>query len=115
MIKKYGTGLLAIIIAIGAFAFTTPPPQFSPKTLTYYFQFTGAHGTESDVTQWQEISLSSYNALTCSANSEGCKIATTAVSNPAASFPDREISSVTVNSNDVPQQTMDNVDVKNKP
>ncbi|HUZ58260.1 MAG TPA: hypothetical protein VMU83_05715 [Hanamia sp.] len=24
MIKKYGTGLLAIIIAVGAFAFTTP-------------------------------------------------------------------------------------------
>lgn len=115
MIRKYGIGLLAVILGVFAVAFRTPQQQFSPKTLTYYFQFTGAHHDESDVSQWQEISLSSYNALPCNASSQGCKIATTAVSNPTASFPNREISSVTVNSNDVPQQTMDNVDVANKP
>ena len=117
MLQKYGIGIIAIILAVSAVAFTTPPPahRFNPKTLTYYFEFTGAHHDESDVSQWQEISLSSYNALPCNATSQGCKIATTAVSNPTASFPDREISSVTVNSNDVPQQTMDNVDVANKP
>lgn len=114
---RYLTGILAIIIAVGAVAFTksdTPIMQ-NPKTLSYYFEFTGTHGDEADVNQWQEISLSDYNALSCSGQNQGCKIATSSVSNPTASFPNREISSVTVNGSDVPQQTMNNFQVVNKP
>jgi hypothetical protein len=114
---RYLTGILAVIIATGAVAFTKPNATMkqNPKTLSYYFQFTGAHGDEANVTEWQEISLSDYNALSCSGQNEGCKIATSSVSNPTASFPNRDISSVTVNANDVPQQTMDNFQVVNKP
>jgi hypothetical protein len=114
---RYLSAILAMIIAIGAVAFTKPdaPISQNPKTLSYYFEFTGAHGDEADVSQWQEISLSDYNALSCSGQNEGCKIATSSVSNPTASFPNRDISSVTVNANDVPQQTMDNFQVVNKP
>jgi len=115
--NRYLTGILAVIIAAGAVAFTRPNATIkqNPKTLSYYFQFTGTHGDEANVTEWQEISLSDYNALVCSAQSEGCKIATSSVDNPSASFPNREISSVTVNSNDVPQTTVENFQVANKP
>lgn len=114
---RYLTAILAVMIAAGAVAFTKPDATMeqNPNTLSYYFEFTGAHGDEADVTEWQEISLSEYNALSCLGQRQGCKIATQSVDNPTASFPNREISSVPVNANDVPQQTMDNFQVVNKP
>jgi hypothetical protein len=114
---RYITSILAVIIAVGAVAFTAPNSgiKHNPKMLTYYFQFTGTHGHEADETLWQEISLSDYNSLSCSGSNQGCKITTDAVVDGSLPFPEREISSVTVNANSVPQPTMDNTEVKNKP
>jgi len=114
---RYITSVFALIIAVGAVAFTSPKQgtKHNPKTLSYYFQFTGPHGQEADETLWQEISLSDYNSLTCAGSNKGCKITTSAVVDPSQPFPDREISSVTVNANSVPQPSMDNTEVKNKP
>lgn len=114
---RYITSTLAVIIAVGAVAFTTPNGNIkhNPKTLSYYFEFTGTHGHEADETLWQEISLSDYNSLNCSGSNQGCKITTSAVVDGSLPFPEREISTVTVNSNSVPQTTMDNIEVKNKP
>lgn len=115
--KQYITGICAFIIAIAAAAFTVPQPANTTNTeaATYYFQFMGAHHDESDVTQWQEISFSAYNSLLCSRGGQGCSIATSAVSNPGASFPNRTISSVPVNGDDEPQVSTNNIEVKNKP
>ncbi|HCN84939.1 MAG TPA: hypothetical protein DIT07_15180 [Sphingobacteriaceae bacterium] len=113
---RYITSIFAVIIAVGAVAFTTPKrgTSHNPKALTYYFQFTGSHGDEADVTKWQEISVNTYDGLSCDASHQGCKIASTSVDNPSDPFPDREITSVTVNANDVPQPTMENFEVANK-
>jgi hypothetical protein len=115
--KRYISGIIAVVIAVSAVAFTAPNRDIkhNPKALSYYFQFTGPHGQEADETLWQEISLSDYNSLTCAGSNKGCKITTSAVVDPSQPFPDREISSVTVNANSVPQPTMDNTEVKNKP
>ena len=116
--KRYITGIFAVIIAISAVAFTIPNHKVikhNPDMLSYYFKFVGAHGDESVKSEWQEISLSAYNSLLCNASSEGCKIATNSVSNPAQSFPNRQISSVPVDANDVPQVSMANYDVANQP
>ena len=115
--KRYLSGIIAVVIAISAVAFTAPNRDITPnpKMLNFYFQFTGPHGQEADESLWDEISLTTYNSLTCSGSKQGCKITTNNVVDPTQNFPDREISSVTVNSNSVPQQTMDNTEVKNKP
>jgi len=115
---RYITSIFAVIIAAGAVAFTSPKQgttHNNPKTLSYYFQFTGTHGQEANESLWEEISLTDYNSLTCSASNQGCKITTTNVVDPTQPFPDREISLVSVNSSSVPQPTMDNIEVKNKP
>lgn len=116
--KRYITGIIAVLIAAGIFAFTQPshsPVKQDSGMLNYYFQFTGTHGDESDPGEWQEISQTIYDSLPCLSTVQGCKITTTSVSNPSDPLGQRNISSVTVDNNSVPQQTMANTEVKNKP
>lgn len=114
---RYITSIFAVIIVVGAVAFTSPKTgsAHNPKTLSYYFEFTGPHGQEADESLWEEISLTEYNSLNCSDFNKGCKITTNSVVDPSQPFGERVISSVVVNSNSVPQQTMNNTEVKNKP
>lgn len=115
--KRYITGIIAVVMSFGIFAFakSSHPAKQSSNMLEYYFKFVGSHGDESDTGEWQEISKATYDSLSCLGSHQGCKITTTSVSNPSATFGQRIISSVTVDGNDVPLQTMDNTEVKNKP
>jgi hypothetical protein len=69
MIKKYGTGLLAIIIAIGGFAFTKPATSKPLATKIFQYQAPALNPySQANVekqSNWVETSLS---GTTCNTN-----------------------------------------------
>jgi len=82
--KKYILGICAIMFAValafGVSAFKKSKTNSKNKPLSsYYYEFAGTHGQESDMSQWIQLpALSDYNSFNCvngSANS--CKIINT--------------------------------------
>jgi len=76
MIRKYGFGLLAMLIAIVAVSFTTiTNAGHSPKT-SFFYRYDGAVGGESTMSNW--TSIATYASATCVTGSvRGCKIENT--------------------------------------
>ena len=75
MIKKYGIGLIAVVFAVFAAAFTTPKVSHHPTTDTRY-KFTGNHGEEGQVAKWEVIA--SPSDFPCdNSNQKGCQITST--------------------------------------
>jgi len=78
---RYLTGIIAVVIAIGAVAFTKPTSKTvktNPRFTNTYFQFVGTtNSQEGDVTKWNSISLLTYNALPCTLAHDGCKLIAT--------------------------------------
>ncbi|HTD94926.1 MAG TPA: hypothetical protein VK644_13970 [Chitinophagaceae bacterium] len=79
MKKKYGIGLLAIIVAVSAAAFTIPSqaPEKKAPLGPFYFQFSGTHSHESNIANWNEITQSQYDNGACTGlNQKGCQLKT---------------------------------------
>lgn len=80
--KKYISGSLAIILSLGLVfgisAFTNHGPK-QEKLTTYYYEFTGNHGHENDMSLWTQLSnITDYNDRDCGTGSaNSCKIKNT--------------------------------------
>lgn len=107
--KKMLPAILAIVLAAGAAAFTAPEKQVTRSQAfeDFYYRFDGAVGEESDMSQWTQISQSTYNSLSCTGSAKACKITNTTNSGGHPT-------SVPL-SGGLPQQTGANVEVRNKP
>lgn len=67
--KKYLFGLIAVVIAVAAVAFTSAPKQTNVKMV-----FLGTTPQEtSQPNKWIE-NATAYDAATCASNRQGCKI-----------------------------------------
>jgi hypothetical protein len=80
--KRFIYGSFAAIIALVAVAFTNAPSSEMKQTgnpTDYYYQFTGTHGQENQMSKWVQLStLGDYNDFDCPTGSdEGCKIVNT--------------------------------------
>lgn len=79
--KRYLSGIVAVVIAISALAFTrSEKKDISPNhpMVTYYYSFSGSHGQENDMSKWIQITADDYANLDCpSGNVEGCGIQNT--------------------------------------
>lgn len=81
--KRYFSGLMALVIAIGAAAFTHEPlkKNSDPAFADYYFQFTGTRNSqENDRTKWTMLAtqtLPAYTAISCPGSDYGCKLVAT--------------------------------------
>lgn len=80
--KRYFTGVFAVVIALAAVAFTKIPTKHTThhgKLTDFYYQFTGSHGQEATTSLWVQLSsLSDYNSFSCKpGNDAGCKIINT--------------------------------------
>lgn len=75
---RYLSGIVAVAIAIFAFAFTRPEKKdLGPKNplVTYYYSFSGTPGQENDMSKWNQITADDYANLVCpTGNVEGCGI-----------------------------------------
>jgi hypothetical protein len=89
--KKYFFSLMAVAFAVSFVAFKNAPVDNSTRT-DFYFEFTGSHGKEGDVTKWVQLAdLDEYNDLTCNSNNAGCKIITTSVQTVSGSLRPSEV------------------------
>ena len=110
--KKYILGICAIMLAValafGVSAFKNHSNKKAALT-SYYYQFSGTHGQESDMSQWIQLpSVSDYNSFSCSpGSSNSCKIINTTNS---GSHP----SAVPLDPNGFPVKGTVNTDVKLK-
>ncbi len=79
--KRYLSGIVALVTAIFAFAFTRPEKKdvrADHPLVTYYYSFSGNHGQENDMSKWTQITESEYANLGCpNVNVEGCEIQNT--------------------------------------
>lgn len=79
--KRYITGIVALIIAALTFAFTKPAEKninSDHSIVTYYYKFVGIHGQENDMNKWVQISEEDYEKVGCpSGNEAGCLIQNT--------------------------------------
>jgi len=112
--KKYLTGIVAVmlgmLLAFGTSSFEKSKAVLKNKPLSsYYYQFTGTHGNESNLNLWDQLSsLTDYNNLTCPIGStNSCKIINTTNS---AGHP----TAVPLDANGFPVQGTVNTDVKLK-
>lgn len=71
MFRKYGLGLVAIIFAIGALAFTEPTHNAGKPLATYFFEYTGAPGNEQNPSLWQYLPS---GQPACGKTNDGCLI-----------------------------------------
>lgn len=107
--KKNFLALAAIVIAIGAAAFTAEKKQPVPSGdfAPFYYRFTGAPGQAGDVSKWEQITKGAYDSMSCLSNVKPCKITNTTNS---AGHP----TSVPL-SGTLPQQGAINTEVLNQP
>lgn len=80
--KRYLFGMLAIVLAFGAVAFTKSPAKQSKQSggfTDYYYQFTGTHGQENDMSKWVQLDdVDEYNTFNCpNGSARACKIKNT--------------------------------------
>jgi hypothetical protein len=111
MKKKYGIGLLAIIVAVSAAAFTLPSraPEKKAPVGPFYFQFSGSHTHESNIANWTEITALQYSANGCPTGRDiGCRLQSDH-KDPTGMHPQ----SVPVDGDDLPLISGDVTGVKN--
>lgn len=78
--KKYLFGILSIAIIAVLFAFALPgKSEKDSKVTEFYYQFTGTHGEESDMSKWEQLDdLDEYQDVNCpSGNAVACRIINT--------------------------------------
>lgn len=72
--KKYVSGILAIVLAISFSAFTTIYSSGSPKFAGVYWIFNGNPSIPSDVSNPLKYSLAPGNVPTCNTGTKLCNI-----------------------------------------
>jgi hypothetical protein len=71
MFKKYGLGLLVIVLAVGAVAFTEPTHKSGKPPTTYFFEYVGSPGNEQTPSLWQYLPS---GQPACGKTNDGCLI-----------------------------------------
>lgn len=114
MIRKYGTGIIALVIAISAVAFRTDrkqkPLNKDSDVINYFYRFTGNHGSEDTMSYWVQLTdEEAYDLVNCpNGNDKGCKIKNTTNLNGHPT-------SVPLNVDKVPIVSSPNVALQNRP
>lgn len=90
MIKKYGSGILAIIVAIAAFAFTKPVTHIPLSTKIFQYQAPALHPfSQTNVEDRSNWVITNLSSTTCNqSNQKACQL----LVNPSDINPDNTLS-----------------------